>query len=299
VPDASIAPIVPDASIESIAPAIPPAPDNAAVISVGPGSYTLTIPNAKALTKQAQAMALLAARDGRMMALRGRGSAYGFSYGLGNDGNSYAYVTGNGEKGMHFSGNWYEASKEEIEKARKIAHGDFIWFERDGKSYVIDDPSAVAALKPMQDKMDALGEQQEALGKQQEELGKQQEALGKQEEQASVPTPDMSKELAQLSEAIKKLDAQKGGTVTGDQLADIQSRLGDLQGRIGDIEGKIGEKQGALGEKQGALGEKQGELGEKQGRLGEEQGRIAREMDGKVLTMIDEYLKNGKARPVQ
>jgi beta-lactamase regulating signal transducer with metallopeptidase domain len=295
-PIAPSAPIVPDASIDSIAPL---APD--AVISVGPGSYTLAVPNARIVAKQAQALALLAGRDGRTMALRGRGNGYsfGYGYGFGNDGNSYAYVTGSGEKSTHFSGNWYEGSKAEIEKARKIAHGDFIWFERDGKSYVIDDPAALAGLKPMQDKMEALGAQQEELGKQQEALGKKQEELGRQQEQASVPTPDVSKELAQLTEAIKKLDAQKGGTVTADQLGDLESKIGDLQGKIGDIQGKIGEKQGEFGEKQGALGEQQGKLGEQQGRLGEEQGRIAREMDGKVLTMIDEYMKNGKARPVQ
>jgi predicted nucleic acid-binding Zn-ribbon protein len=292
-------------------PATPPAPaaprDNDAltlipdlsppiVLSVpgNAGPFALAIPNANALARQARALALVAHQQGRVMALRGGAYRYGF-----DDDNTYAYVTGNGEKSTHFSGNWYNGSKEEIEKARKIAHGDFLWFERDGKSYVIDDPAALAPLKTMQDKMDTLGEQQEALGKQQEDLGRQQEALGRLQEQASVPTPDVNKELAQLNEAIKKLDAQKGGTVTAEQLAEIESKLGDLQGRLGDIQGEIGAKQGELGEKQGKLGEQQGELGEKQGRLGEEQGRIAREMDGKVLTIIDEYLKNGKARPVQ
>jgi hypothetical protein len=49
----------------------------------------------------------------------------------------------------------------------------------------------------------------------------------------------------------------------------------------------------------GELGSQQGKLGSQQGRLGAEQGRIAREMDGKILSIIDASLKDGKARPVQ
>jgi beta-lactamase regulating signal transducer with metallopeptidase domain len=309
VPPATGAPTVAPASPASPgtpAALAPPAPEVDEVITLAPapgapqvyltqrGNYALTAPKAMALARQARTLALLDGQHGRLMALRG--GAYAYSFG---DRDPYAYVTGNGENGVHFSGNWYSGSKEKIEKARQVAHGDFLWFERDGKAYVIDDPAVLASLKPMQDKMEDLGKQQEALGKQQEELGRQQEELGRLQEQASVPTPDMSKELKQLTEAIAKLTAQKGGTITVDQLGEIESKLGDLQGRIGEIEGKIGEKQGEFGEKQGKLGEQQGKLGEQQGRLGSEQGRIAREMDGKILTIIDEYMKNGKARPVQ
>jgi beta-lactamase regulating signal transducer with metallopeptidase domain len=287
-------------------PAIAPVPPDSDVVSLGSGyprvyinhdgSYSAAMKAAQDMAKQSRAFAVLAQQNGRLMALKGAGYGYGYSFG---DRDSYAYVTGSGEHSVHFSGDWGRASKEQIEKARQVAHGDFLWFERDGKSYVIDDQAALAQLKPMQDKMEDLGKQQEALGKRQEELGKQQEELGRKQEQASVPTPDVSKELESLNAAIKKLTAQSGGSVTAEQLAEISSKLGDLQGRIGEIEGRIGQKQGELGEQQGRLGEQQGKLGEQQGRLGAEQGRIAREMDGKVLTIIDEYLKNGKARQVQ
>jgi hypothetical protein len=58
------------------------------------------------------------------------------------------------------------------------------------------------------------------LGRQQEELGKQaggprtssRKRLGEKQEKASIPTPDMSKEMAKLNEAIAKLDAKKGST---------------------------------------------------------------------------------------
>ena len=52
--------------------------------------------------------------------------------------------------------------------------GDFIWFQRDEKSYVIRDQATI-------DRAKKLWAPQEELGKKQEELGKKQEALGKQQ----------------------------------------------------------------------------------------------------------------------
>jgi DNA repair exonuclease SbcCD ATPase subunit len=259
------------------------------------GPYSVLIPNTRVLVKNARAMALLKEQMARTMALDGKALRYGFF----NDGDSYAYVTGEGEKGIHYSGNWYDGSREEIEKARKVAHGDFLWFERDGKSYVIDDPAVLAPLKPMQEQMDELGRQQEELGKQQEELGKKQEALGQQMEQLKVPTPDMQKELAKLQAVQAKLSALQGKDASQEQLAEIQGELADVQGRLGALQGDMGGRMGDLGGKMGELGGQQGKLGAEQGRLGAQQGRIAREMDGKVLSIIDESLKNAKARPVQ
>lgn len=188
--------------------------------------------------------------------------------------------------------------KADIDKAKTVAHGDFIWFRRDGKSYFIDDPAILAEIEPMQDKINALGKQQEALGKQQEALGKQQDELGRQMEQVKVPTPDMQKELAKLQAVQAKLAALQGKNASQEQLSEIQSELADVQGKIGAIQGNMGGRMGDLGGKMGALGGQQGKLGAQQGRLGEQQGRLAREMDGKILSTIDQSLKNGKAKPL-
>jgi beta-lactamase regulating signal transducer with metallopeptidase domain len=226
----------------------------------------------------------------------GKHSGYHYSYS--SNGESYAVIHGDSEH-MTFSGNWIEGRREEIDKARKQAHGDFLWFARDGKSYFVDDPTTLSQIEAMYKPMEELGKQQEELGRQQEALGKQQEALGEQQEKASVPTPDMSKEIAEIDEAMAKLKANQGKAMNEEQFAELQSKLGDLQGKLGEIQGKIGSKQGEFGEQMGKLGSMQGELGAKQGRLGAEQGRIGQEADRKVRSIIDESMKNGKAHPVQ
>jgi hypothetical protein len=222
----------------------------------------------------------------------------GYSYSYSSNGDSWALVTDPSDR-VTFSGDWHNSTRESLDKVRKLTNGKFLWFTHDGKSYFIDDAAVIAQVQDMYKPMDELGRQQEVLGKQQEALGREQEELGRKQEQASVPTPDISKEMAKLNEAAAKLDAKKGSTVSEEEIADIEGKIGDIQGKLGELQGEMGSRQGELGAQQGKLGEMQGKLGEEQGRLGAEQGRIASEADRKVKSIINESLRNGKARPVE
>ncbi|MGA2047873.1 MAG: M56 family metallopeptidase [Terracidiphilus sp.] len=222
----------------------------------------------------------------------------GYSYSYSSDGVSWALVT-DPSQNVTFSGDWHDSTRDSIKKVRQLTNGKFLWFTRDGKEYFLDDAAIVSQIQDMYKPMEALGRQQEVLGKQQEELGRQQEQLGRRQEQASIPTPDISKEIAKLNEAVAKLDAKKGSTVSQEELSDIQGRLGDIQGRLGELQGEVGARQGELGAQQGKLGAEQGRLGAEQGRLGAEQGKIGAEADRKVRSIINESLRNGKARPVE
>jgi hypothetical protein len=226
------------------------------------------------------------------------GSGGGYSYSYSSNGESWALVT-DGSQRITFNGDWHNSTRDEVEKARKLSNGKFLWFTHDGKSYFVDDAATIGQIQQMYKPIEELGEKQEALGRQQEELCRQQEALGRKQEEASIPTPDISKEMARLNEAVAKLDAKKGSTVNQEQLADIEGKLGEIQGRLGELQGEVGAKQGELGAQQGELGAKQGELGAQQGRLGEEQGRRSQEADRKVKSIISESLRDGKAKPVQ
>ncbi|MGB6690294.1 MAG: M56 family metallopeptidase [Terracidiphilus sp.] len=303
-PAAAIAPVAP---IAPVSPVVPPVPVGTGVMAIPPGAPAApqaTPPppppaDDNVTVGAGQSMTIMNGRRGPLYLRSGNGQGFAFSFRSDDDEDSYALVT-EPRGGVRFSGDWMDGRREEIDRASRTAKGGkFLWFSHDGKSYVIDDAAIVASIEAMYKPIDDLGRQQEELGKQQEELGRQQEELGRKQEQASVPAPDVSREIAAIKEALAKLESKEGGAVTQDDLSDLQGKIGDLQGRLGDIQGRIGDIQGKLGEEQGKLGEKQGELGEQQGRLGEEQGRLAQEADRKVRSIIDDSLKNGKARPVE
>lgn len=219
----------------------------------------------------------------------GSGNSYSYSYGY-DDEDRFVIVKGNSDS-LTMSGSTQDAHH--VERLRKQIPGDFIWFQRDEKSYVIRDQATIDRARGFWAPQEELGRKQEELGKQQEALGKQQEAIGHKMEQVRVNVPDMSAELEKLKAELKAL----GPTATQEQLGNIQSEIGDLQSKIGDVQSKAGDQQSKIGEEMSALGDQQGKLGEQQGELGRQQEKLAKEAARKMKELFDESIKNGKAQP--
>jgi hypothetical protein len=218
------------------------------------------------------------------------------------DGDPYALVQSDGKVTMPSGGLFngrYSAGQESIEKARKMAHGAFLWFEHDGKPYIVDDPAIVAQIEAMNKPMDELGAQMRDLGKQMRDLGEQQRGIGEKMRDANVPTPDLSKEIADLNAAAAALKAKQGSTITQKDLSELQREIGRIQGQLGALQGRIGAQQGNFGGEMGKFGEQQGKLGGEMGKLGAQMGQIAHENQTKVKEIINDSLSNGKAKPVQ
>jgi hypothetical protein len=279
------------------APAAVPAPGAVPAVASVPPRYIeihdAADDNAVVMADAQDSSTISANAGGKTMSIS-RGSSYSYS----SDGDSWALVKDSNDH-VTFSGEWNDQTKGSIDKARKLTNGKFLWFTHGGKSYFLDDAATVAQIEAMYKPMEELGRQQEILGKQQEALGRQQEEMGRKQEQASVPTPDISQEMARLNEAVTQMEAKKGSTVSQEQIADIEGKIGAIQGRLGELQGQMGSKQGELGALQGKLGEQQGKLGEEQGKLGAQQGKLAEEANHKVKSIIDESLRDGKARPVE
>src|SRR5271155_5437182 len=226
-----------------------------------------------------------------------------------NDGEQFTIVSGN--LAVSVSSNNYtissDGNSDVANSLRRSFSGDFIWFIRAGKAYIIRDPATVkqamdffAPAQALGRQQEELGKQQEALGAQQEALGAKQEALGEQMEKVRVKIPDLTAELEKLQADLKKL----GTDGTQDDLGRIQEKIGEIQERIAEVQSQAGEKQSELGEKQGALGEEQGKLGEQQGKLGEMQGKLGEQQEAasrkaarEMKKLLDQAVASGFAKP--
>src|SRR5579872_2837473 len=217
--------------------------------------------------------------------------SHSYSYGYSNDGPRYVIMSGN-TNNVTMSG-----SEEDVQHARELRKkisGDFIWFERDEKSYVITDPAFIAKAKALFAPEEELGKQQEELGRQQEALGKQQEALGNQMEDVKVKIHDITPQLEEVRARMKELQATGA---TQRELGELQSELGRLQGEVGRFQAQAGVGQREIGQQQGELGRKQGELGRQQGELGRKQGELARQASRELRGMFDDAIAKGIAKP--
>ena len=180
-----------------------------------------------------------------------------------------------------------------VEKLRKRIPGDFIWFERDEKSYIIRDQATVNRARQLWAPQEELGKKQEALGKQQEALGKQQEELGSRMQQVRVKVPDIRAELDRVKAELQQL----GPSATVEQVAKLQAEVGELQAKVGQVQANAGEEQGKLAEEMGALGEQQGKLGEQQGGLGRQQAELAEKANQAMKELLDGAIQKGIAQP--
>lgn len=189
--------------------------------------------------------------------------------------------------------------RDDIEQARKTAHAPFLWFKRDGKSYIVDDPSVVAQVESMQKPIEDLRSQMRDLRKQQRALGEQMREKMREQRQTSIPKPDLSKQMADLNAAVESMKSSQGDTVTREQLRKLQEQIGQLQGQLARSESGFYTQNGQWGAAMGEFGKQMGKLGGEQGRLAGEMARMSVANHGKIGAIIDQSLKDGKAKPVK
>lgn len=187
-----------------------------------------------------------------------------------------------------------------LSKAHELAKGKFLWFNDDSKSSYIDDPALVAQMEGITRRMDSLGFQQEQLGGEQDQLSAQMEKLSRQLPKVSVPNSEISKEMEKLNKEIEKLEAQQDQSKSTGEWADFESKIGNLEGKIGALEGQIaGAEKGTEFAKMGELVGKMDTLRAQMGQLGARQRALVAEAESRMMVIIDQARKEGKAHPVQ
>jgi hypothetical protein len=201
---------------------------------------------------------------------------------------SYVIVSGDS---ISMSGSSQDAERAKRLKSRM--HGDYIWFRRGGREYVIDDPKIVEEAKKLFYPQEELGRVQAGLGAQQAKLGEVEAELGKLQAGVSVEAPDVAKQLAELEKAVKTLTSAS----TQQNLAEAQAKLADLQASLAATQALAGNKQAALGDRQAKLAEEQARLGEEQAKLGDQQAELADEASRKMKSILDNAVRSGNAKP--
>jgi beta-lactamase regulating signal transducer with metallopeptidase domain len=211
------------------------------------------------------------------------------------DGDAYAIVGEPGTK-TRFCGNTGGDMEAEVEKARSVAHGSFLLFRHDGKYYVIDDPALVGQIEDMEKAMHDQGEQMRALGEQFRDSSKEVREEAREEARKAtgdIPAPDLSKEMAELNATVANLTAKPGATISREELQQIQRNVQALQRRVIDAEVKA-----EVNIDMSKFNAEAGKFNEQMSKMGAELGHTAQENQQKIGSIIDDSLKNGKAKPV-
>jgi beta-lactamase regulating signal transducer with metallopeptidase domain len=178
--------------------------------------------------------------------------------------------------------------------------GDYIYFRHQGKPYVIQDTGILELTRALLAPMQEYGRMQRELARKEAELAREQASLARQQSEMKIGTPDFHRDIAELTEVLEQLKrAQSSPKIDRDALAELEGKLGAIQGSLGALQAEFGMRQGDFGARQGALGEQQGRLGEQQGRLGEQRRRLIDGVKAQLKPLVEEAIRDGKAKPIQ
>jgi chromosome segregation ATPase len=214
-----------------------------------------------------------------------------------------------------------------LERAKAAHKGDFVWFTRDGKSYVVTDPAVVARARAAWAPVEQLGQRMERHGQKMGELGAKLGVIGAQlgEQHAAAGRDSVlrslerrlrqkERELKPLGEEMEKLarqidSAQAAGerdAIVARTVA-IQRPIVPLQAEMDGIAASIAAQQGqmhpddarikALRGQMQELQRPMGELGRKMGELGRDHGLASQAAERTMRTLLDETLRRGTAQP--
>jgi hypothetical protein len=176
--------------------------------------------------------------------------------------------------------------------------GESIYYQYQGKPYLILDPSILAQARELMAPMKELDRKQRELGKVQAALSKQQRALATQVT-AKIDTPEFKRDLAQVNEIVRQMNlSQVAPQIDQKTLAVLQANLAKVQGRLDALQADIDKRFDRVGGDDGALGQQQSQLGEEQSELGEQQRKIAEDAKRQLKPLIEQAIRDGKARAV-
>jgi hypothetical protein len=146
---------------------------------------------------------------------------------------------------MTFSGQGYGEQMRDLERARKMAHGPFLWFRHDGKSYIVTDPAVVARVQALYAPMTALGKRQRLLGQTEANLAAEQRAMAEAIRKAErVKMPDMRKLMAQVQAEVQAAQKQLAPERMAAIQAEVQAELSPE--KMAEMEAQIKRANGEL-----------------------------------------------------
>ena len=190
-------------------------------------------------------------------------------------------------------------SGDDFEKVRRSLSGTYIWFRRDGKSYVIDDPALVEESQELVQTAATLALTQKRLADAARTLSDQQVNLANLQIHIVIPKIDIPAIQADVEESLKNLDLNGKPFFTEHQLDDLKTRLDEANKRIAEMQSKLAAQHMTLGTQASILGKKQAELAQTQAKLAAEQAAKAEMASRRMRALLDQALRDGKAKPAR
>lgn len=179
--------------------------------------------------------------------------------------------------------------------------GDYIYFQHDGKPFLIQDPSVIAEAQKSLAPMQELAEKQNELGAERALLGAKQRLSSTRRvamidsAEMKIDTTKFKRDMVELQNLIRQMDfGELNVKIDPRAVAKVASQIADIQAATLRLQSQLGQPVSNSGEQQGELGERQGKLEEEQRALQEQRRQIIEGIRRQLQPMIEQAIREGK-----
>ena len=172
---------------------------------------------------------------------------------------------------------------------RESRSGDFLWFRRNGASYLIEDPAILreaqelfAPLRELEPEQKDLSRRQEALSEKEEALDREQDALDSQIDRLTEETGDSGGDWDDEFSS----DEVQPTPLTDEDRAEIDRQLEELRNQ-----------QEALRPRQHEIESKNRELDSEERALDAREDKLERAAESRLWSLMDAAIRSGVAKP--
>jgi beta-lactamase regulating signal transducer with metallopeptidase domain len=300
---ASIAPIAPVPTVPAV-PAVPPAPALAPVPAV---EAVPAVPPPRVPGALRVATASPGSRENSQDHVLSTGAD------IDDDGIAYmdinndeVFVFKSGSARMMFNGDFKKRFGRDIPSPE----GDFIFYQHHGKPYLVQDPAILAkALEfyaPLRDKHLTDRSQHAELAGLQANLEMQRRSLKQKPTDAKLSSAEFQSSMDELSKMLEQMKNDKLSPQSdSNTLNELQNRLGRIQGRLGQLQAQLAMQATGLSMQDEMLAGQQAQLAAEQAqaeaeheRYGGATQKIINDAQRHLKPLIEEAIKDGRAKPV-
>lgn len=241
------------------------------------------------------------------------------------EGASYAFVR-KGEDGIAMSGDMDD--RRAIEAARARIDGDFLWFRRDGKAWVVSDAATIASarqawagiegiekeMQALQAKMTPHSERMEALGQRMQALHVDNAFDSREGREAQADMQSLAREMETLAGERMRLVRRERRADSDSERAGLDRAMAALDQRQATLDAAM-EKHSAtmeqfsrrmqaqqapmeaLSRQMEAASRPMDAIGRDMNAVGQRIDRAAKVADRQVRSLIDNAWRDGRAQP--
>lgn len=240
---------------------------------------------------------------------------------------TYAVVIA-GKKGMMISGNVDDVKN--IEAVKKTQPGNFLWFKRDNKDYIVQDPKVIAQVQAAWHEADKLSAEMDALSAKMDLHSAAMDTISHKMDAVSTHGTTADKAMEKISRDMDALSVQqdaisrvmesyanKMGSAKNDAERDTLAQQMDEQSekmealslkmeslaKLMDAQSvemdKVLQPLDTLSKEMDAAAKPMEAIGNQMDALGRQMEALSQKADRQVLALIDQSLKNGQAKQIR